>query len=262
MEWIQELLKHLSPETLLFIVLVALSLLSRLVQYVGVVLRKVTPELPPEERSQEERRESSFEPMARKNAELNRPRPIQPSASVGEPVPEPSARTSAPRPERPTLETLAEKMIREIEWAMKESSDETPPRNAPTPPPAPAQATPKPEPTPSPVLIPKPIVASSQPASMRGRSALPPRRSKSLPVRTPTPPEVSGHVIQVAADGRRLTSSGIEIQTTAVIQETRFDHLAVLRSPEDIQKAVLLHEILSPPVSMRRHGVLASPRAF
>jgi hypothetical protein len=228
------------------------------------VLRKVTPELPPVERPQEERRESPFEPMARKNAELNRPRPIQPSASVGEPVPEPSARTSSPRPERPTLETLAEKMIREIEWAIKESSDETPPRNAPTPLPAPAQAAPKPEPTPSPVLIPKPIVASSQSASMRGRSALPPRRSKSLPVRPermPAPPEVSGHVIQVAADGRRLTSSGIEIQTTAVIQETRFDHLAVLRSPEDIQKAVLLHEILSPPVSMRRHGV-SRPRAF
>jgi len=73
-----------------------------------------------------------------------------------------------------------------------------------------------------------------------------------------TPPVETGHVIQVAADGRRMTASGIEIHSTTKIQGARFEHLAVLHSPEDLQRAILLHEILSPPVSMRPRRFLPS----
>ncbi len=245
MEWIQELLKRVSPETLLFLILIALSLLSRLVQYVGVFLRKVSNGAKPT--PQQEVHGSLREPRAR-SAEPGQSEPARASTVPENPVPEASTRPNKPLSGRPSLETLAEKMIREIEWAMKEPSSSETPRNAPPPTP-PEEAPPKSAPAP----VPKPV-AAPQPSAVLSRSALPPRRSKGLsvrPVAVPPPPAMTSRAIQTAADGRRLTDSGIEIQEAAVIQEARFEHLAVLRSPEDIQKAILLHEILSPPVSMR-----------
>jgi Na+-transporting methylmalonyl-CoA/oxaloacetate decarboxylase gamma subunit len=249
MEWIQELLRNLGPEKLLWLVLIVLWALARLVQFIGSVLRKALDQ--PKSAMPRETREIPRELLTSRTAERAQP---QPAASPAiPPVPVAPPRSAAPQPERPSLETLAEKMIREIEWAMKETPDE-PPQNAPASPP-PAPVAPKSVPVPAPVSVPGPRpVAAPQPSAMRSRSTLPPRRSKPVPVlagAVSTPPVETGHVVQIAADGRRLTASGIEIHSTAHIQGTRFDHLAVLRSPEDLQKAILLHEILSPPVAMR-----------
>jgi hypothetical protein len=254
MEWIQELLKNLGPEKLFSLVIFLLWLLASLVQHVGILLRKASEEARQPVRSQEVR--GTQRPSLTRPAGRDKPQSA-PSLEIP-PVQMASPLPSSPQPARPTLETLAEKMIREIEWAMKKTPDETP-RSAPAPTPAPAsppavpQAAPKSVPAPDPVPVSRPV-AAPQPSAMRSHSVQPPRRSKPVsagPVPIPATPAMAGHTSRIAADGRRLTDSGIEIQEAAVIQEARFDHLAVLRSPEDLQKAILLHEILSPPVSMR-----------
>lgn len=43
---------------------------------------------------------------------------------------------------------------------------------------------------------------------------------------------------------------------TAAVHHRAFDHLRALGSKADLKRAILLHEILSPPVAMRRHGAV------
>jgi len=63
--------------------------------------------------------------------------------------------------------------------------------------------------------------------------------------------------IRRTADRRRITSTGIVVEEAARVTQRDMSHLALLRNPEDLKRAVLLHEILSPPRSLRR---LTPPR--
>jgi hypothetical protein len=76
---------------------------------------------------------------------------------------------------------------------------------------------------------------------------------KKLPVEQP--PKRAEHAapaIRRTTDGRRITSTGIVVEEAARVVEKDMSHLAILRTPEDLKRAVLLHEILSPPRSLRR----------
>ncbi|HUT25958.1 MAG TPA: hypothetical protein VM492_16605 [Sumerlaeia bacterium] len=78
----------------------------------------------------------------------------------------------------------------------------------------------------------------------------------SPPRPAPTPPPLPEEApperaVRLDKGGKRLTSTGIEIQATASVRRSRLDHLAALRSPEDMKRAILLHEILSPPRAVR-----------
>lgn len=61
----------------------------------------------------------------------------------------------------------------------------------------------------------------------------------------------SAQAIRTTSDGKRVTSTGIVVQDAAKVARVQFDHLAVLKSPQDLNRAILMHEILAPPRSRR-----------
>jgi hypothetical protein len=86
-------------------------------------------------------------------------------------------------------------------------------------------------------------------------AAAPP--SPPRPVPTPPPPHRTAEeaplerAVRPGTGARHLAAGGVEIHETAFVKRSRLDHLAALRSPEDMKRAMLLHEILSSPRALR-----------
>ncbi|MBN1867692.1 hypothetical protein JW916_10405 [Candidatus Sumerlaeota bacterium] len=89
---------------------------------------------------------------------------------------------------------------------------------------------------------------------------VPPPPPPGRPAATPVPVEPRDDVWPRSQDGapsvarRRSVSGGSRTEGTAQVQRRQLGHLAALRSRDDLRRGVLVHEILGPPKSLRRHS--------
>lgn len=78
-----------------------------------------------------------------------------------------------------------------------------------------------------------------------------------LPPKLPEPKATPHHartLFKTDASGQRTTSTGVRLSEAGTVKQKVLGHLAVIRSPEDMRKAMVMHEILSPPRSRRPLG--------
>jgi hypothetical protein len=193
--------------------------------------------------------------------EMQPPRPGFARPSAREPLREQAAPKAPPEP---PIRDAAASLLRELEKALSGEFESEERKPASPPPPVPPPPAPPVRPSPAPVAAPS--MARQIPPLLA-----PPRRGPpppSLPARA-----VAAQQTQVSAASRApkasphrklepprdVTPTRIHLLPPAAVQRARMDHLAVLRSPADLQRGILLHEILGPPRAFRSRRVSGSP---
>jgi len=203
--------------------------------------------------------------------EIQPPRPDFARPTAREPVREQAAPKAPPEP---PIRDAAASLLRELEKALsgefeieeKKPASLPPPVPPPPPPPPPTPPPPAPPVRSSPAPLAPPSMARQIPPLLAPQRRVPP--SPSLPARAVAArqtqvfaasraPEASPH--RKLEPPRAVTPTRIHVLPPAAVQRARLDHLAVLRSPADLQRGILLHEILGPPRAFRSLRVSGSP---
>ena len=193
--------------------------------------------------------------------EMQPPRPdfARPSAR------EPAREQAAPKaPPEPPIRDAAASLLRELEKALSGEFEIEQKKPASPPPPLPPPPAPPVRPSPAPVAAPSmarripPLLASQRqglpPPSLSARAVAAQQTQVSAASRAP---KASPH--RKLEPPRAVTPTRIHVLPPAAVQRARMDHLAVLRSPADLQRGILLHEILGPPRAFRSLRVSGSP---
>jgi len=196
--------------------------------------------------------------------EIQPPRPDFARPSAREPVREQAAPKAPPEP---PIRDAAASLLRELEKALSgefEIEEKKPASPPPPVPPTPPPPAPPVRSSPAPVAAPS-MARQIPPLPAPRRQGPPP---PSFPARA-----VAAQQTQVSAASRdpkasprrklepprAVTPTRIHVLPPAAVQRARLDHLAVLRSPADLQRGILLHEILGPPRAFRSLRVSGSP---
>jgi hypothetical protein len=178
---------------------------------------------------------------------------------------EPAREQAAPKaPPEPPIRDAAASLLRELEKALSGEFEIEERKPASPPPPLPPPPAPPVRPSPAPVAAPS-MARQIPPLLAPQRQGLPPPY---LPARAVAAqqtqvsaafraPKVSPH--RKLEPPRAVTPTRIHVLPPAAVQRARLDHLAVLRSPADLQRGILLHEILGPPRAFRSLRVSGSP---